>query len=111
MQRQVTRGKLLGMEQLGGHQKCDGADKAGEDHSPRNVHDHHNERPVLDQRVVRQLIGLIGNESKKKAQENCFKKRSGCNRRGYHKHDQAEKEKKVKNNRRPPKDLAPKDIP
>ena len=62
------RGSLLGLENFRGHEKGDGTDKAGEDHSPCDVHDHYDERPVFHQRVVRQLIGLVGNETKEEAQ-------------------------------------------
>ena len=94
------------LENLSSQQKGDGTDKAGEDHSPRNVHDDHDEGPVLDQRKVRQLISLISNETKEQAQENRLCKRSGLDCRGYHKYDQAEKEEKIKENRCSPKDLA-----
>jgi len=104
-------GSLSSLENPCSQEKGDRTDNAGEDHPPCNVHDHHYEGPLPHQSVVRQLIGLISNEAKKQAQENRFRKRSGLNRRGYHKYDQADEKKEIKENRRRPKDLAPEDIP
>ena len=101
----------MGLENFRGHEKGDGTDKAGEDHSPRDVDDHHDEGPVLHQRIVCQLIGLVGNETEEQAQENRLCNRSGLNGRGYHKYDQAEEEEEIEQNRSRPKDLASKDVP
>lgn len=52
------RGSPLGLENLCSHEKGDRTDKAGEDHSPCDVHRDHDEEPVSAQCVVGQLIGL-----------------------------------------------------
>jgi len=104
-------GSVLRLENFCGQEKGDSAHKTGEDHSPREVYNYHYEGPVSHESIVRQLIGLIGDETKEQAQENRFIKRSGLNRRGDHKYDQAEEKEEIKENRRTPKDLTPKDIP
>lgn len=106
----TIKGKILILENLCGKEKGDRADEAGEDHSPRDVDDHHDEGPVLHQRVVRQLIGLVSDETKKQTQENRLCKRSGFDCRGYDKHNQAEEEEEIEQNRSRPKDLASKDV-